>query len=424
MRILFLTTDFVWPADSGGRVRTMSQLRVLSSIPAVTGMRLFSVYENEIPQADRAGLLREVPKLELADPVFHPVHLFRHPRYVPRVAWLRVARGVPYLAGKWDSPAVRDAIARELAAAQYDLIWLNGLGIGRYLPLVRERAPRARVVLDQHNVESDRFAQFARRKRGLTRLVAMAEWRAAHRWEREVLRDVDAVGAISDDDAAAYRALAGIEALTVPQVMAPLARRGSTGGDARFCWIGSLSWGPNAQGLDWFCERVWPLVRARLPQATCDIVGSGLPVDANGMPVVPAAWQVPGVTTVGRVDDLRPVYERSTAMVAPIVGGAGIRIKLLEAFRHGLPTVTTPDGASGLPIESGRETFVESDAERFAYRAVELATSPATRARLRKAGYAFLEQHNRLDHAQAAVRALLGLAPAQAAAAPSESVVA
>src|SRR3954471_13517276 len=102
MRILFLTTDFVWPADSGGRVRTMSQLRVLSSLPAVRQIRLFSVHETEIAAEHRAALLREVPKLELAAPVFHPVHLFRHPRYVPRVAWLRVACGVPYLAGKWD----------------------------------------------------------------------------------------------------------------------------------------------------------------------------------------------------------------------------------------------------------------------------------------------------------------------------------
>src|SRR5689334_5130406 len=106
MRILFLTTDFVWPADSGGRVRTLSQLRVLTSLPAVTSIRLFSVFETEIPMAHREALVRELPKLELAEPVFHPIHLFRHRRHLPRVAWLRIASGVPYLAGKWDSPTV------------------------------------------------------------------------------------------------------------------------------------------------------------------------------------------------------------------------------------------------------------------------------------------------------------------------------
>ena len=421
MRILFLTTDFVWPADSGGRVRTLSQLRVLSSLPEVTSIRLFSVYESEIPQAHRDALVREVPKLELAEPVFHPIHLFRHPRHVPRVAWLRLARGVPYLAGKWDSPTVRDAIARELASGDHDVIWLNGLGVAHYLPLIHERAPLARVVLDQHNVESDRFLQFAQRSRGLKRLVASAEWRAARRFERDALRRVDAVGAISEDDANAYRAFAGVEARTVRQVLAPLPWKESTHGPARFCWIGSLSWGPNAQGLDWFCARVWPIVRARLPQATCDIVGSGLPLDPSGVPMPRAEWQVPGVTTLGRVEDLAPVYARATVMVAPIVGGAGIRIKLLEAFRHGLPTVTTPDGAAGLAIEPGREAFVESTAEGFAERAVALATSSAMRARMRREGHAFLERNNRLADAQAAVSALLGV-DAQAAAADASVV--
>ena len=422
MRILFLTTDFIWPADSGGRVRTLSQLRVLSSLPAVTCIRLLSVYETEIAAEHRVALRREVPKVELAEPVFHPVHLFRYPRYVPRVAWLRATRGVPYIAAKWDSPSVRDAIARELAGDDYDVVWLNGLGVGHYLSLIHDRAPLARVVLDEHNVESDRFLQFAQRSRGAKRLVAAAEWRATRLFEGDILRRVDAVGAISDDDARAYRALAGIEALTVPQVMAPLAWKESTHRPARFCWIGSLCWGPNALGLDWFCSRVWPLVRERLPQATCEIVGSGLPTDANGRPIARPAWDVPGLTTVGRVDDLDPVYARSSVMVAPILGGAGIRIKLLEAFRHGLPTVTTPDGAAGLPIEPGREAFVESTAEAFAQRAVALATSSALRAGMRRAGYAFLERHNRLADAQAAVGALLGL-DAQAAAA-DERVVA
>ena len=42
-------------------------------------------------------------------------------------------------------------------------------------------------------------------------------------------------------------------------------------------------------------------------------------------------------------------------MVAPVFGGSGVRIKLLEAFRAGVPVVTTPDGAAGLDLEDGRE---------------------------------------------------------------------
>lgn len=411
MRILFLTTDFVWPPDHGGRVRTLSQLRVLSSLPEVERIRLFSMRESEIRPDHREALVRDVPKLEIVEPIFHPIHLFRHPRYVPRVVCLRVARGVPYLAAKWDSPEVRRALERELRGRRSDVVWLNGLGIAHYLRLVRRLQPWARVVLDQHNVESDRFAQFARRQRGLRRVVAETEWLAARRYERDVLRAVDAVGAISDDDARAYHELAGVEARTVPQITSFARRTRTDEPGPRLCWIGNLTWRPNARGLDWFCLEVWPRIRERVPEATLEIVGSGLRTDRHGVAIAPREWHAPGITTLGFVEDLVPVYERAAAMVAPILGGAGIRIKVLEAFAQGLPVVTTPDGAAGLPIEPGRDAFVEAEPAAFAARVVELLASGGLRERLREAGYAFLDRHDRLADAQAAVSALLGSMP-------------
>ena len=407
VRIFFIDTDFVWPAKQGGRIRTLSQLRVLTSLPEVETIRLFSLSEDTVTAEDRDALAREVPKLEVLKPVFHPVHLFSHPRYVPRVAWLRAVRGVPYMAGKWDSNVVRKALERELADRAFDVVWLDGLGSARYLSDVRRLQPRARVVLDEHNVESDRFAQFAREQRGAKRLLAEAEWRAAARFERDVLRSVDAVGAISRDDARKYRELAGVDAFTVPQVV-PFARRDAVANlPPRLCYAGSLSWRPNAVGLDWFCARVWPLVRERLPEATLEIAGVGLPADDRGAPIVPAPWRAPGVTTLGWVPDLTPLYRRSAAMVAPILGGSGVRIKLLDAFRHGIPVVTTPDGAAGLPITNGREALVESEPREFAARVVELATSPELQRRLRDSAYAYLERHHHIVAAQAVARALL-----------------
>ena len=405
--ILFLTAGFPWPPASGGDVRTLMQLKVLSSLPTVERIRFFSLHEDGVDRDATEALVREVAKLDLCEPVFHPIHLFRHRAHVPRVVWLRIARGVPYMAAKWDSPHIRRALVRELTREQFDVVWINGLGMAYYLDVVRELQPHARVVLDQQNVEHDRFVQFARRQRGLRRLVAEAEWRAARRYERQVLLAVDAVGAISMDDAQAYREFAGIEARVVPQVAPPVTHRKAEVVAGRLCWIGGLAWEPNVRGLDWFCRDVWPRVRECLPDVTLDIVGPGLPTD-GGKPIPPPGWQVPGVTTIGFAPDLGPVYERSVAMVAPILGVTGLRIKLIEAFRHGMPFVTTPDGAAGLPLEPGREAFVETDANAFADRVVELASSPATRERLRESGYAFLERHNQLAAAQTADAALLG----------------
>jgi glycosyltransferase involved in cell wall biosynthesis len=412
VRILHLSADFLWPAGNGGRLRSMAQLRVLASLPEVERIEMFCLAEERIDRGLRSELEREVPKVAVLDPVFHPVHLFRHRRYVPRVVLLRAFHGVPYVGGKWDSPTVRRALRRELAGRRFEVAWVNGLGMAYYLPLIRELLPGARVVLDQHNVESHRFVAFAERQRGLRRIVADAEARAATGYERSILRSVDAIGAISERDAQGFRDLAGVEARVVPYVVAAARRVERDAVGPRICYAGRLSWEPNRRGVDWFCREVWPIVRERLPDATLEIAGGGLPVDASGRQITPPHWRAPGITMLGVRDDIQDLYARSAAMIAPRFGPFGISIKLLEAFRHGIPVVTTPDGPEGLAVEPGREVFVESDPARFAARVVALATSSATRARLRAAAYRYIEEHHGLETAQGVMRELLGVGAA------------
>jgi len=227
---------------------------------------------------------------------------------------------------------VRGALEAELRTERFDVVWLGALGTARYLPLFRRLLPGARVVLDGHNVESDLWRQFARRHRGVRRAILQREWRATRRFECDVLRAVDSVGAISEDDARAYRELAGVDARYVPQVSSFARRLAASSPGPRVTFVGTLSWHPNVLGLDWFCSAVWPLIRSRLPDATLEIAGSGLGTDASGAAVPRPAWRVPGVTTLGFVPDLRDLYERSAVTVAPIHTGSGVRMKLIEAF--------------------------------------------------------------------------------------------
>jgi glycosyltransferase involved in cell wall biosynthesis len=404
MRVLHLTTEFPWPATSGGSVRTVKQLELVASLPEVEGITTISVAEKEIDESWRRAFAAAIPKLRVVPPVFHPVHLFDFKRYVPRVVALRAFAGVPYLAGKWDSRPYRRLVRHELAASPVDVVYLDHLGIARYLGDVKAERPHARVVLDQHNVESDFFAQFAERAKGPKKIVARAEHRASVKFEKKALETVDAVVAISDEDAKHFDALANVHAHVVPVVMGFTRRERPAPPRPHFCYVGNLRWRPNAEGLDWFCKDVWPRIRERLTNATCEIAGVGL---ERGH--VPDAWKVQGVETVGFLENLEPLYARSTAMIAPIVGGSGVRIKLLEGFRAGMPIVTTPDGAFGLPLEDGKEILVARDPDGFAERAERVAKDAVLRERLREGGYRYLDSHHSLAVAQNAMRRVLGI---------------
>src|SRR5207247_9074027 len=93
----------------------------------------------------------------------------------------------------------------------------------------------------------------------------------------------------------------------------------------------------------------------------------------------------------------------------PRFGASGISIKLLGAFRYGIPVVTTLDGAWGLAITSGCEAFIESEPAAFATRVVDLLTSAQARAQMRSRAYSYLEEQHALSTAQTAVLAPGGL---------------
>ncbi len=412
MRVFYLTTELPFPPTGGGRVRSLAELRLLASLPEVEAVRVLAVHEGDASADDARALEAAVPKVSVAPLVFHPIHLMRHKRHLPRVVLVRLGRRVPYLAAKWDGRAVRKALVAELEARRYDVIYLDHLGMAVYLRDIRRAAPQARVVLEQHNVESDFFEQFANRKRGLVRPVARFEARSARAFEAASMRKVDAVVAISNADADTLGRMAGARERVhmVPQVVTYEARPWNPATPAEVGYVGSLAWRPNAEGLDWLCKEVWPKVRTGGDGAalTLSIVGSGLPTGPAG-PVVPDTWNVDGVRTLGFVKDLAPHEARWCAMVAPVFGGSGVRIKLLEAFRAGVPVVTTPDGAAGLDLEDGRELFIARDAATFAARVVELAASRGLQERLRAGGFAYLERAHAPATAQAVMRHVLAL---------------
>ena len=142
--------------------------------------------------------------------------------------------------------------------------------------------------------------------------------------------------------------------------------------------------------------------------AHCSLVLVG-PGQLPGSPDLDALRTRANVVFVGRRDQAAlPAYLR-VFDVAPVFGGSGVRIKVLDAFRAGLPIVTTPDGALGLPLTDGKEILIASDPDAFAERVERLGRDESLRARLRDEGYAYLETHHSRAAAQGALREALGL---------------
>ena len=72
------------------------------------------------------------------------------------------------------------------------------------------------------------------------------------------------------------------------------------------------------------------------------------------------------VDLIGFVPDVKDCLASYQVFICPILSGSGVRVKLLEAFAAGIPTVSTRLGAEGLATEDGEICGLADDPQQFA----------------------------------------------------------
>lgn len=149
-------------------------------------------------------------------------------------------------------------------------------------------------------------------------------------------------------------------------------------------FLGDAGYAPNRAAAERMARRIWPRVRALVPQARLLIAGRG----SDRLPS--AAEQLPGVEHLGFVDDLPALYARVRVVCCPIMVGGGTRLKLVEAAAFARPMVSTRIGAEGLDFVDGEHALLRDDDTGFAEACLALLHDDALCARLGAAGRAVM----------------------------------
>jgi glycosyltransferase involved in cell wall biosynthesis len=162
-----------------------------------------------------------------------------------------------------------------------------------------------------------------------------------------------------------------------------------------------LTYGPNVEAAISLVRDVLPRVHEAGRAATVALVGQHDPAGP-----ISGLREVDAVEVVGPVGDVTPWYCRATCAVVPLTRGTGTRIKLLEAFAHGVPVVCTPTAASGLEVRSNTHALVGTSADELAAHTISLLEDPSIGRRLVDGGIEIARRHS-YDVVADAVRAAL-----------------
>lgn len=370
MKLLFLTSQKIWPLTSGNRLRNYHLARQLGALGSVTLVEL--CYENEEPS--------NPPDDCKFDRI---ISLHKSTGYTP----IKLIRG---MAGptaltllNYFEPRLAAQLADILDRGQFDAVHLGGFHLSSYLSVAETACPA--VLLDWHNIESELMRRYSENTGSWPkRLAAKRTATLLERSELRLLQKCRIHTAASERER--DKLLARYPSATVhvipngvdtqyfskigaAQSAAPFAS------ERNLLFVGSMDYHANIDAVTSFVREIWPDIAANLPNLKFVIVGRD---------PAPEVLKLASdrILVTGTVDDVRPYYRSALAVIVPLRVGGGTRLKILEAMAAGVPIVSTTLGAEGLGVTNGVHLLISNSSAEMIAAVNQLSASSELRTRL------------------------------------------
>lgn len=252
-----------------------------------------------------------------------------------------------------------------------------------------------RTIFDAHNATWLLLDRMHNNAKGIMSFFLKQETEKIKSYEASLVNNFDYTLTVTDVDRTALQSIlsnpvAAEKIQVIPiavdtEELAPVKRNNSS---YEILTLGTLHYPPNADGIRWFIKEVFPQVKENIPSANLTIIGKNPPADFfNLANLFPDAIRI-----TGYVDDLVPYLEKAAIMVVPVLAGGGMRVRILEAFSRGMPTITTTIGLEGIDAQPEIHVLVEDDPSAFAQAVIRLLRDPALREHLSTYGRRLVTQ--------------------------------
>jgi glycosyltransferase involved in cell wall biosynthesis len=142
--------------------------------------------------------------------------------------------------------------------------------------------------------------------------------------------------------------------------------------DMKLLFVGRLDWYPNVEGLNWFLDKVWPVISHKRPELTLDIVGG-----FGSETLIEKIKVQKNIRYHGRVPDVSAFYQQCTITIIPIWTGSGTRVKAIEAAKFARSFITTTKGIEGVELTAGRDYLLADDEQSWIESLLNLASHNA-----------------------------------------------
>ncbi|MFN8445472.1 MAG: glycosyltransferase family 4 protein [Caldilineaceae bacterium] len=387
MKILFLSQVFPFPLDAGPKVRSYYVLRYLAQKHDVTLVSF--VRSTDTEQATQ--------HVRQFCPAIYTTLMERSSLKDLNFLLKSLPSRTPFLISRdWSQEMVAQIEQAVREQGPFDFVHADQLWMAPYaLHVMRQQGAR-NAVLDQHNATfmiAQRMAQAERNP--LKQLIFRLEARKLATYEVDVCRQFEHVTWVIPEDHAAVQAHAKSRSFSVPNSgvipicidaeSEPIIKRSATG--KRVTFLGGLHYPPNAQGINWYAQHAFPKVLQQIPDAVLTVIGKQPPPELHTFGIPERNLHV-----TGYIDDPRPLLAETQVFVVPLLAGGGMRVKIIDGWRWGLPILSTTIGAEGIRRHDGEHLLIADTPTVLADETVRLFCDTKLNEELAQAGRNWVEE--------------------------------
>jgi polysaccharide biosynthesis protein PslH len=362
--ILFIAHRIPFPPDRGDKIRSHHIVKRLAQIAPV---HVATFADDDMDMAEEAALASLSASYKLV----------RRTQPVILAGLKALASRQPVSLVAFYDAGLAAYIDQVLATRPISTIYVFSGQMGQYVP----RSFTGRVVADFVDVDSAKFAAYAEKRGGPMGWIQAREARLLRAEEARLAKQADVSLLISKAEAelftsqlskevrqnASVQVLAnGIDAEAYDPSSVPAEPQLAQLPEGRLIFTGQMDYAPNIEAALRVADRILPLIRKVVPQATFHVVGREPSAELltrhgkNGCHV----W--------GRVDDIQPWLKGADLALVPLEIARGVQNKVLEAMAMALPVVLTPGAATGIGATDGQHFAVADSDQALADKVVAL----------------------------------------------------
>ena len=358
MKILMITPYLPYPLLSGGQIRTYNLLKNLAGKHEIT---LFSFIREKKEKKHIKELLKYCRNVKVIQ---------RRKAWDWRNVFLAGLTGYPFLVSIYLSITLKKLIKKELETNNYDLIHAETFYVMPNLP--ETNLP---VLLVEQTIEYLVYQNFVRNFKFFPiKPLLYFDVAKIKIWEKHYWKKAARLAAMSEEDKKIIqRHLKNIKTDIVANgVDIGYFNKAKIQKPARptLLFVGNFKWLPNKDAARFLVEKMWPVIKKKVPNAVLWIVGKNPTENIKRL-------AGKDVKIDEFVKDIRNAFGKASVLVAPIRNGRGTKYKVLEAMAVGLPVVTTPLGIEGIDAISGREVLTAKSAGGLTRLTIDLLLKPS-----------------------------------------------